>query len=146
MRGLQEVSARCGLLPKSYLIFHNSLTEPDDDFSATGRVSKTCQRSIGGQFVAVKTITPDCIDNFNAFKHVRLPPLQRVTRYLLSKPFSISALPETVHQFGHLEATKTPECGQLPRFRLRFSPFLPRISLDVQREPLRLSTQSPRCR
>ena len=75
MRGLQKVSARCGLLPMSYLISHNSLTEPDDDFSATGRVSEICQRSIGGQLVAIKTITPDCIDNFNAFKHVRLPPL-----------------------------------------------------------------------
>ena len=51
---------------------------------------------------------------------------------------SISALPETVHRFGYLEATKTPECGQLPWIRLRFFPFLPRISLDVQWEPFRL--------
>ena len=145
MFGLQEVSARRGLLPKSYWISHKSLAEPDAGFSATGRVSKTHQRSIDGQLVAVKTISSDCINNFNAFKHVRLPPLQRVTRYLLSKPFSISALPETVHQFGHLEATKTPECGQLPWVRLRFPSFLSCILLDAQWEPLRLLAQSPQC-
>ena len=78
LRGLQKVSARYGLLPKSYWTSHSSLAEPDDDFSATGRVSKTCQRSIDGQLVAVKTINSDCIDNFNVFKHVRLPSLQRV--------------------------------------------------------------------
>ena len=80
LRGLQKVSARCGLLPKSYWIPHSSLVEPDGDFSAVGRVSNICQRSIDGQLVAVKTISPDCIDNFNTFKRVCLPPLQRVSQ------------------------------------------------------------------
>ena len=70
-----KVPARCGLLPKSYWISHSSLVEPDNDFSATGRVSRTCQRSIDGQLVAVKTISPDCVENVNASKHARLPPI-----------------------------------------------------------------------
>ena len=80
LRGLQKVSTRCGLLPKSYRISHSSLVGADDDLSVTRRVSKTCQRSIDGQLVAVKTINPDCIDNFNGFKHVRLPPSTQLPR------------------------------------------------------------------
>lgn len=74
LHGLQKISARCGLLPKSYWVSHSSPTEPDDAASATGRVSSTRQRLIDGKLVAVKTISPDCIDNFNTFKHVRLFP------------------------------------------------------------------------
>ena len=72
MRGLQKISARYGLLPKSYLIARSSLSQPDVAFSATGRISGTCKYSMGGELVAVKTINSDCIGNFNAFKQVRL--------------------------------------------------------------------------
>ena len=80
LRGLQKVSARCGLLPKSYWISHGSFAKPNDDISASGRVSKTFQRSIDERMVAVKTISSDCIENFNAFKRVRLPLLQCVSQ------------------------------------------------------------------
>ena len=74
LRGLQEVSARCGLLPKSYWISHTNFAEPDGALSAVGGVSNTGLRLMDGNSVAVKTISPDCIENFDAFKRVRLPP------------------------------------------------------------------------
>ena len=142
MRGLQKVSARCGLLPKSYWIPHTSLAVPDGAFSAAGRVSSTRQRSIDGHLVAVKTIDPECIDNFSAFKHVRLPFPSSSS--LLMSPY-VGALSETVHQCGHLEAATTSECGEFPWVRLQLSPLLPRIPLDSQREPFRLLERSSRC-
>ncbi|KAF9641932.1 kinase-like protein [Thelephora ganbajun] len=68
LRGLQKVSARCGLLPKSYWIPSSSLVQQDEAFSAVGRVSSTCQRSVDGRLVVVKTISPDSVDDFNSFK------------------------------------------------------------------------------
>ena len=76
--GLQSISARCGLLPKSYWISHSDLT--DGAPSVTGRVSSIRQWSMDGRLVAVKTINPDCIENPNAFKCVR-PPLFRYISY-----------------------------------------------------------------
>ncbi|KAF9647764.1 kinase-like protein [Thelephora ganbajun] len=68
LRGLQKVSARCGLLPKSYWIPSSSLVQQDGASSAAGRVSSTCQRSVDGRLVVVKAISPDSVDNFNSFK------------------------------------------------------------------------------
>jgi len=72
LRGLQKISARCGLLPKSYWISHSILAEPDGTPS-TGGVSSTCQRLMDGKLVAVKAISPDCVENLDTFKRVRLP-------------------------------------------------------------------------
>ncbi|KAF9646136.1 kinase-like protein [Thelephora ganbajun] len=69
LHGLQKVSARRGLLPKSYLISRSSLVEPDDASSTTGRVSTTRQWLIDGKLVVIKTISPHYIENSNAFKH-----------------------------------------------------------------------------
>ena len=85
LHGLQKVSARCGLLPKSYWISHSSLAESDDAPSGIGMVSKAHQRSVDGRLVVVKAVSPDCIENFDAFKRVRLLP----PKHLLSKPPSI---------------------------------------------------------
>jgi len=74
IRGLQKVSARCGLLPKSYWISYDSLAEPHGGSSSTRKVSSTHRRSINGRLAAVKTVSPDRIENFSAFKHVRLFP------------------------------------------------------------------------
>ncbi|KAF9643599.1 kinase-like protein [Thelephora ganbajun] len=68
LHGLQKVSARCGLLPKSYWIPRSSLVQQDGAFSAAGRVSKTCQRSMDGRLVVVKAISPDSVENVNSFK------------------------------------------------------------------------------
>ena len=72
LHGLQKVSARCGILPKSYWTPHDSLVRADGAPSAIGRVSNVCHQSIDGQSVAVKTISSDCIGNFNSFRRVRL--------------------------------------------------------------------------
>ena len=71
IHGLQKVCARSGLLPKSYWIPHSGLAGPNGAPSATGRTSSTSQRSMDGRLVAVKTISPDCIEDFSTFKHVR---------------------------------------------------------------------------
>jgi len=71
LRGLQKVSVRCGLLPKSYWISYSSLAEPHDGSSPTRKVSRTHQRSIDGRLAAVKMVSLDRIENFSAFKHVR---------------------------------------------------------------------------
>ena len=72
LRGLQKVSARCGLLPESYWISHSTLVEPDGAPSATAGVSSTRQRLMDGKLVAVKAISPNCVENFDAFKRVCL--------------------------------------------------------------------------
>ena len=82
--GLQKVSTQCGLLPKSYWISHSDLAEVDNSSSAPGRVSSTRQWLMHGKLVAVKTISPDCIENFDTFKHVRPFPCQKC---LLSRRF-----------------------------------------------------------
>ncbi|KAF9789355.1 kinase-like domain-containing protein [Thelephora terrestris] len=71
LRGLQKVSARCGLLPKSYWIAHDSLAQSDEALSATGRISDTCKRSLNGKLVAVKMINPDCVGSCGTFRQVR---------------------------------------------------------------------------
>lgn len=68
LRGLQKVSARCGLLPETYFIARDRLTELDTAFSTTGRVSEVRKWSMDGRLVAVKTINPDVIGDFNTFK------------------------------------------------------------------------------
>ena len=70
LRGLQKIAARCGLLPKSYLIPRESLPGVNGTSSTTERVSITRECSIKGVSVAVKTISPDRIENFDAFKRV----------------------------------------------------------------------------
>ena len=70
--GLQKVSIRRGLVPKSHQIPYSSLAKPEGISPATGRVSITRQWSMDGKLVAVKTISLDYIENFNAFKCVRL--------------------------------------------------------------------------
>ena len=131
LHGLQKVSARCGLLPKSYWIPHSDLAAPGGASLVAGRVSSTRQRSIDGNMVTVKTINPDCIANFSAFKRVRLSPsLKR----LLSTSFSVWVIAEPMHQSGHVETTTTSKCGWFPWVRFRLPPFLPCIPLDVQRE------------
>jgi len=77
LRGLQKVSARCGLLPKGYWISHTTLAEHDSCSSTAGRISSTRQL-VDGKLVAVKAIGPDSIENFDAFKRVRLPLLQNI--------------------------------------------------------------------
>ena len=139
LRGLQKVSARCGLLPKSYWITHSDLTQPEGTASITGRVSNTCQRSIDGQLVAVKTIGLDCITDFRVFKHVRPSPLPKRP---LSTSRSTWARTATVHQRDHVETTTTSECCQFPWVWVRFPSFLPCIPLDVQRQPVRLLAQA----
>lgn len=129
--GLRKVSARCGLLPKSYWIPHSSPADPNDVSFAKGRVSNTRRGLVDGRLVAVKTINSDCITNFNAFKRVR--PFPSPT-HLLSTSFVICVFTETVHQWDHVEAITTSECDQFPWLRLRFPSVLPCISLDVQRE------------
>ena len=73
--GLQKISARCGLLPKSYWISHDRLAELNDASRSTGRMSDTHQGLMDGNLVAVKTISPDHVENFNTFKRVRPRPL-----------------------------------------------------------------------
>ena len=68
--GLQKVSTQCGLLPKSYWISHSGLAEVNDASPAPGSVSSTRQSLMDGKSVAVKTISHDCIENFDAFKYV----------------------------------------------------------------------------
>ena len=72
LRGLEKISAGWGLLPKSYWIAQSGLTQPSVASSTTGRVFDTCKRSMGKEFVAVKTINPNYIGDFNTFKKVRL--------------------------------------------------------------------------
>ena len=91
-----------------------------------------------GELVAVKTINPDCIADFDAFKRVRLP---RFLPLMLSDGIP----PETVHQCGYVEAIATSERGQFAWIRFRFSSFLPRVPLNVQREPIWLLARSSRC-
>ena len=74
LRGLQKVSARCGLLPKSYWLSHAPPAELSDTPFEAGKISRTRQRLIDGKLVAVKTISPDCIESFDVFKRVRTPP------------------------------------------------------------------------
>ena len=143
LHGLQKVSARCGLLPKSYWISHSGLTEPGGAPSAAGRVSSTRQRLIDGNMVVVKTINHDCIDNFSAFKNVR-PPF--FPEHPLSTQFSVRVYAETVYQRGHVEATATSKCNQFPRVRFRLPSFLPCVPLDAQREFVRVLARAPRCR
>ena len=138
LRELQKVASRCGLLPKSYWIPHSSLAVLDSDFSATGQVSFTRQGLMDGRLVAVKTINPDCITNFNVFKCVRLPPFIPVR-------VSDGIPPEIAHRCGYLEAITTSERCQFPWVRFRFSSFLPRVPLDGQWEPTRLLAPSSRC-
>ena len=59
-------------MPKSHQIPYSSLGKPEGTPPPAGRVSITRQWSMGGKLVAVKTISPDYIENFNAFKCVRL--------------------------------------------------------------------------
>ena len=130
LRGLQKVSARCGSLPKSYWISHSTLAEPDGAPSAGG-VSSTCQRLMDGKLVAVKAISPDCIENLDTFKRVRLS----VSSTNLSlMPVSVGILTEIVDQWNHVEAIATSERRLFPWVRLSRSSFLPCIPLDVQRE------------
>ena len=90
---------------------------------------------MNGKLVVVKTINPDRVDDFNAFKHVCLSPsLKR----LLPTTFYVLAFTETVHSGSHLEATSTSECGQVPWVELRLSPSLPRVPVDVQQKPVRV--------
>jgi len=51
---------------------HTTLDEPDGTSPATGRAFSTRQRSINGELVAVKTISPDYVKDFNAFEHACL--------------------------------------------------------------------------
>ena len=88
LHGLKKVSSRCGLLPKSYLIPRSSLTGHVAS-SATEKVFSTRQWSIGGgKAVAVKTISPDRMKNFDTYKCVRLFPSPNC---LLPTSFSIWA-------------------------------------------------------
>ena len=130
LHGLQKVSARCGLLPKSYWIPLSDLAEPDGASLVEGRVSSTHQRLIDGKIVAVKTINPDCIENLNAYKHVRLSPSPK---RLLSTPFSVWVIAEPMHQCGHVETTTTSKRGWFLWVRLRLPSFFPRVCLDAQR-------------
>lgn len=91
MRGLQEVSARCGLLPKSYWIAHGSLGPLDRACSSAGSVSGICLRSMDGQSVAVKAVSLDRNDNYNNLKKV---PLSVPSKSLPSMTFSVT---EAVH-------------------------------------------------
>lgn len=61
-----------GILPKSYWIPQSSLADPDIAFSTTGRVSSTYKRSMGGELVAVKTISSGWAESSHEFKQVRL--------------------------------------------------------------------------
>ena len=93
LHGLQRVSARCGLLPKSYWISHSGLTGLSIAPSVTGRVSSIRRWSMGGSLVAVKSISPNCIDNLSAFKHVRFSSF---SKHLRSTLFSVRVLTEAV--------------------------------------------------
>ena len=86
-----------------------------------------------GKLVAVKAIGPDCVDDFNPFKHVCLSPSPK---HPLPTPFYFGVLIETMYSCGHVEATATSECGQVPRAQLQSPSFLPRVPLDVQRKPV----------
>ena len=130
LRGLQKVSARCGFLPKSYWISHSTLAEPDGAPPAGG-VSSTCQRLMDGMLVAVKTISPDCIENLDTFKRVRL---SASSTNLSLMPVSVWILTEIVGQRNHVEAIAASERCLFPWVRLSRSSFLPCIPLDVQRE------------
>ena len=95
-----------------------------------------------GKLVVVKMINPDCVADFNAFKHVCLSPsLKR----LLSTPFYVRALTETVRSGSHLEATAASKCGRVPWVDVRLSSSLPRVPVAVQRKPVRVLTPAPRC-
>jgi len=139
LHGLQRVSARCGLLPKSYWISHARLADPNCGSSSTGTMSSTRQRLMDGRLVAVKTISPDRVENFNTFNRVRLPP----PKSLLSMSFIFGALAETVREWDYVEAITASKCGQLPWVCLRRSSLLPCIPLDVQRELARICAREP---
>ena len=130
--GLQRVSARCGLLPKSYWISLSNPAAPTDASTVAGRVSSTCQRLTDGKLVAVKTIIPDCVKDISTFKRVRPLPLRN--SYIYAFAFWGLIIIETANQWGYLEATTSPERGRFPWIRRRFFSFLPCIRLDVQRE------------
>ena len=93
--------------------------------------------------VAVKTINPESIENFNAFKRVRLPSSQK---HLLSTQLSVWVHPEAVQQRGHMEATTISKCSRFPWVRLRLPSILSRLPLDVQRQFVRVLARAPRCR
>ena len=81
LRGLQQVSARCGLLPKSYWNFHGSPVETNGTSfgSQRRRVSGTSQWLVDGRLVAAKAVSPDYMENVYAFKRVSLSPPQNVS-------------------------------------------------------------------
>ena len=141
LHGLRKVSARCGLLPKSYWIARSGLTAVNDAPLTTGRVSSTHQWLMHGKLVAVKTINLDCVEDFYAFKYVRLTPCSKC----LLTSVSVWTLIEIVHQCDHVETTTTSKCGQFPRARFRLSSDLSRISLDFQRELDHLCARAPQC-
>ena len=60
-----------------------------------------------GKSVAVKTISHDCIENFDAFKYVCPFPCSK--RLITS--VSVWALTETVHQCGHVETITASKCS-----------------------------------
>ena len=93
-----------------------------------------------GKLVAVKTISPDYIENSDTFKRVRPPP----SKTSLIDPI-FGAPTETVHEWGRVEAITAPKCAQFSRVLLRRSSFLPCIPLDVQRELVRLCPGEPQC-
>ena len=140
LQGLQKVSARCGLLPKNYWISHNSLIEFNGASSAVGKVFTTRQLLMRGNLVAVKTISPDYIENFYAFKQACLSPSSNIFSLML---FYILVHTETVYQCDHVEATTTSKRSQFPWVRLRLSSCLPRVSLDIQRELVRVLARAP---
>ena len=94
-----------------------------------------------GKLVAVKTINLDCVEDFYAFKYVRLTPCLKC----LLTSVSVWTLIEIVHQCDHMETTTTPKCGQFPWARFRLSSYLSRISLDFQRELDHLCARAPQC-
>ena len=75
LRGLQQVSARCSLLPKSHWIPYNSIIEPDGASSAPGRVSSNSQCLADGRLVAVKLVSPPHFEDFDTIKRAS-PPLK----------------------------------------------------------------------
>lgn len=72
LHGLQIVSSRCGILPKSHWIAQSSLPRQDVAFSTTRKVSDARKRSTGGGLVVVRTVNPDYIGDFDVFNRVRL--------------------------------------------------------------------------
>ena len=143
LRGLQKISARCGLLPKSHWIAYSGLSQSDLDSSATERVSDTCKRLMDGQLVAIKTIDPDSIQNPNAFKLV-CRSFPQSGHHLI--PFPVCVCAEIMYQWDYVETTQTPECGQLPWVRLRLRTVLPCIPLDGQWGPVQVPAGAAECR